>query len=273
MICRHLIIAGIGMLFLVISGCNQPASRNGQALLKQSHSQYEKQQYLQAIQSLTNFIEHEGTSREIAEAYYLRGLSYRELAVVETEDRQAKNRLAVKDLLETVKRTSQPSTRGLARVALGHIYFETQPDQPKLAIEQYRLALKDLKGNPVTDAVLYRLAVSLQKAGQWNEADTYLTRCFTDFPRSSFTPLARQRFGSKAWRLQWGALSDLNGAKILIDQLRTDGYQADWITQKEGDTILYKVQSGRYLTWTEAQSEFTRAQAKCANLLLVTSPK
>jgi tetratricopeptide (TPR) repeat protein len=242
---------------LLAAGCGQPASPQGQAQLKLAREQLDNAQYLAAVQGLNNFLQREGGSRDAGDALYLRGLCYRRLAAVEASGASAKNELAEKDFREAIKVTRKNDVAALAHVALGHLYFEARPDEPQLAIIEYQAALPELKNESPLDAVLYRLGASLQSDGKWIEANRYFARCFTDFPQSDFVGRARQRFGARCWRLQWGAFTDLKLAQTQADALARQGVLVDWTSRQEKDVIVYLVQSGQFNTYAEARKQQT----------------
>ena len=114
---------------------------------------------------------------EIAYAHYLRGLCYRQLGP--TKYAQAK-----RDFRQAIRKATEKTIKRQAYIALGHIDFESNPPNYESAVEHYKIALSGLEEVPPKDAVLYRLGESLQNIGQWEEADTYLSRCFNDFKQS-----------------------------------------------------------------------------------------
>jgi len=234
-------------LLFFTSGCLAPASRAGLAQLDLAKNQFHSQHYVLAVHSINAFLRNESRSRQAGHAYYLRGLCYRRMDPARLD-------LAMMDLDRAIKLTRDPEVRTLAHVALAHIYFETSSADLEKAVEHYQTALQELENTEPKDAVLYRLAVSLQKLGQWSQADLYLSRCFSDFPDSAFATYARDRFGAQTWRLQTGAFRSLQRARTMVRQLRDSGWQAGWRSRKVNRELLYVVRCERYYTYAEAES-------------------
>ena len=257
-------ITCVFMLFLcgLLAGCNMPASRAGLAQLAHAKQQYDKKEFVLATHTLNGFLGREASSREAAQAYYLRGLCYRQIG-------PHKANLAVEDFQRTISRRGNPLLRALAHSGLGHIYYETQPNNPDKAIEHYLSALKGLKKEPPTDAVLYRLAVAQQKKGDWPQADLHLSRCFTEFETSEFAPYARDRFGCRSWSLQTGAFGDMDRAIKLTEHLRQMGWKAGWLTRKKDKQLLYVVRSGEYHTYTQAAKALIKMRPTVPDAMVV----
>ena len=232
----------------LLSGCNRSAGPAGRAQLAQARQHFGDDQFVLAARLLSTFLRQHANTRQADQAYYLRGLCYR-------RSDPDKPDLAADDFERALSATRQGSLRALINTALGHLYFETRPDEPAKAIEYYRAALDDLDDAPPTDAVLYRLAVSSQKIGQWDQADLYLSRCFNDFADSSFAAYARDRFGARTWRLQVGAFAELDRAVQMTDRLRRNGWSADWRSRRQNDRLLYAVRLGRYDTYAQARHD------------------
>lgn len=238
----------------ILNGCTRTASKQGQAQLALAKKQYDNKDYTLSAHTLTEFLKREGGVQEAAEAYYLRGMCYR-------YREPPKNELAEEDFLQAVKKNSNGPVQGWAYVALGHIYFETRTDKQDQAVAYYQNALKTLKEEPPKDAVLYRLGVALQRLGQWEEADVYLSRCFDTFGSSSYALYARRYFGGRTWRIQFGAFANLNRASKLVVELTGAGWQADWQPHRDNGRLLYIVRGGQYPTFLEAHKDLDRAQA------------
>jgi tetratricopeptide (TPR) repeat protein len=234
--------------FLVF-GCSQPANQKGRALLLTARRQYEQKNYPMCSNTLTQFLREYGRSQEAGEAFYLRGLSYREMGSGKEAEARA-------DFEKAIQKSRDPEIQALAHVALGHMYFEKVPQELAATIEHYKSALKGLKNEPPKDVVLYRLAVTLQRQGDWAEADLFLSRCFDTFKNSSFAPYARQQFGARMYRLQVAAFSNMRFAQNKIKELQGDGWIADWTAYQKDGTLFYQVRVGQYADYAQAQKAY-----------------
>jgi tetratricopeptide (TPR) repeat protein len=252
-------------IILFGAGCPRPVSIEGQAQLSIARQQYHQEKFSSAVQSLSVFLQREPSSIKAGEAYYLRGLCYRQME-------PAKNDLAIEDFQQVIKRNENEPAWALAQAGLGHIYFENQSDHPDRAMEHYRQALRKLPNEPPRDVVLYRLGVCLQMLGSFSEADLYLSRCFDDFGDSIFARYARDRFGSQSWRLQFEAFSDLNRAQQLVARLKQRGLLADWSPRRVDNKLLYAVRSGRYNSYKQAEQAMIQVRDEHPHVKIVPAP-
>ena len=165
---------------------------------------------------------------------------------------------------------------GLSHAALGHIYYESSLEGVGQAIHHYQLALKGLNEPAHRDPVLYRLAVSYQRAGQWTKADGALKQCFGLFSRSTYADLARARYGAKCFRIQAGAFADRTRAAALSRKLTARNWAFDVSTLKSIKNniprqTLYVVRTGRYSTYSAAYRDSNRLARIQAEVVIVPS--
>lgn len=264
---RIVILYYVGWIPLLLAmvfpgGCSRTASMQGQALLTLAKKQYDSNDYTLAAHTLTEFLKREGGVQEANEAYYLRGLCYRHREPPKLES-------AEDDFLRALKHSGTGPVRGWSYVALGHIYFENRIDKQDQAVRYYESALPLLTDEPPKDVVLYRLGAALQRLGQWEQADIYLSRCFDIFDNSQYAHYARDRFGGRTWRIQFGAFSNLKRASVLVATLNEAGWQADWQPHREAGRLLYIVRGGQYPRYLAGQSDLHRARETYPDALLV----
>ena len=250
---------------MVLSGCNSPLNPQEQARLDLARQQVQNKQFSSAIRNLNLFLSNHPSGPNSGEAYYLRGRCHRQTI-------PANEQLAEQDFQSALKGEKDRAIRSYALVGLGHIYFENRPHQLEKAVEFYRAAIKDLPNAPPKDAALYRLGVSLQKMGRWQDADLYLSRCIDKFPNSTFTKYARYKFGARTWSIQFGAFADLTRARKLVTKLKASGWPASWQTRRKNSSLLYIVRSGRYLNFNQANNMLPNARAIQSDAEIVAVP-
>ncbi|MCP4707009.1 MAG: hypothetical protein GY869_00155, partial [Planctomycetes bacterium] len=101
---------------------------------------------------------------------------------------------------------------------------------------------------------LYHLGVSLQGLGRWSEADRYLSECFYNFSESVAAKAARERFGARIWRLEWGLFVDWDRVNQRITELEDEGFEVERQPVRVSGELRYAVRSGGYETQAEAQA-------------------
>ena len=201
-------------VFFVIAlmGCVGPAMTEGGRQLDKAKRLYEQKRFSSAIELLSGVLASQSGKDARCEALYLRGLCYRNQSDQESV-------AAKRDFSKAIQLQCHSELAGLSHAALGHIYYESSLEGVGQAIHHYQLALKRLKEPSQRDPVLYRLAVSYQRAGQWTKADSALKKCFSLLSRSSYADLARARYGAKCFRIQAGAFADRMRAASLSRKL------------------------------------------------------
>ncbi len=246
---------------LGLAGCPSTPTKQGIAQLETAKNYYRQNNTAAAIQSLSSFLQANPNSTQTPQAYYLRGLCYRQQGY-------SMYAQADQDFQHALK-GGDAETRGLSLTALGHNCFESQPPKLVQAADYYQKALPLLKKEPPKDAVLYRLGVSLQRLGKWDKADPYLSQCFDEFPNSEYTAQARNQFGTRAFTIQLGAFSTLENAKKMIQKASQAGYEAQWFSRKSGSKLLYIVHHGRYSSYDQAQNDKQSLSGKGFNAMVI----
>jgi len=247
---------------LTLSGCPTTPTKQGIAQLESAKNYYQQNNTSAAIQTLSAFIKSNPNSTKTPQAYYLRGLCYRQQGY----DFYPKSD---QDFQSAMKGNSDPEIKGLALTALGHNCFESQPPRFSQAADYYQKAIPFLKKEPPKDAVLYRLGISLQRMGKWDKADPYLSQCFDEFPNSEYTTQARNQFGTRAFTIQLGAFSSLDNAKKMIRKASQAGFEAQWFARKSDSKLLYIVHHGKYESFDEAQNEKQSLSGKGFSTLVI----
>jgi len=261
------LMMGVALVLTVPVGCGGPGRGVGQGPLALARQYIAKEQYQPAVQVLSTFIAKPSGANEVGTAHYLRGLAYAQME-------PARNKLAQEDFEQALaKAHKKKELAALAHVGLGHLYFESRPDEQERAVEHYEAALSQIDADEETQAVvLYRQGVALQRLGRWEEADRYLSQTFDRFGESTYGGYAREHFGSRAWRLQFGAFAVRERAVKLVEQLKRDGTQADWAPRRREGGVLYTVQAGRYGTYRQARQALAAVHGAYRQTQIVAAP-
>ncbi|MCP4708727.1 MAG: hypothetical protein GY869_08890 [Planctomycetes bacterium] len=122
------------------------------------------------------------------------------------------------------------------------------------AVPLYEAYLEQSPDQGLREEALFHLAVSLQGLGRWSEADRYLSECFYSFSQSETALEARERFGARIWRLEWGLYADWGQANQRIAELFDEDFEVERQPVRVNDDLLYAVRSGGYDTIAEAQA-------------------
>ncbi len=218
----------------VLAGCGRgPAPASAVADLARARQAYERGEPADAVALADEFLRHWPASDQAARAHYLRGLA--QLSLGDEAGAQA-------DLEQTVERADAPALAGRAWLALGAL-ADDRHDEPA-AERAYRAALAALPADaPPADEALARLAGTLQRTGQWTQADILYDRLLYRWPDSAHAQAARRRIRARAWTVQLGSFDEAWLARRRRDELA--GLEAR-VEPVGTEAVRYAVHLGRY---------------------------
>ena len=239
----RLCIAGVAALTAVGGGCNEQAlSPEALAMLRSGISAYAEGDDRTTVERMDAFLADHNRGRRADEAFYYRGLA---------NYRRGEREEAREDFAAALDRTRNPDLRCRARLSLGDVAYDA--GDMDVAEQMYRESLAELdRSLPPTDHALYRLGASLQRMGEWPEADDYFSELIGNFPGSTFAARAERRAYARQWTIQVGAFAGRERAKSLVAELRGEHKRvAIWPDRMDGK-IHFLVRVGRYGTYGEA---------------------
>ncbi|MDE2027933.1 MAG: SPOR domain-containing protein [Candidatus Omnitrophica bacterium] len=103
--------------------------------------------------------------------------------------------------------------------------------------------------------IYFKIAGADLKLMRWEDANTYLNKIVTDFPKSPEAPIARQLLNEKQYfAVQVGSFLDKGRALTLIDDLKGNGQYAYVVetTASDGQTY-YRVRVGQMSSLNDAE--------------------
>jgi len=266
---RYLFAVAWLWLPFALTGCVGPSQGRAGRQLDEARRLYEQKRFAPAIEILSGVLASQSGKDATCEALYLRGLCYRNQS-------NQQYVAAKRDFGQAIQSQCHSVLTGLSHAALGHIYYESSLDGVGQAIHHYQLAIKGLKEPSQRAPVLYRLAVSHQRAGEWTKADGVLKQCFDHFSRSGYAALARVRYGAKCFRIQAGAFADRTRAMSLSQKLVARGWRFDVsphtsFKKNISGRTLFVVRTGRYPTYATAYRDTTRLADIQTDVVIVPS--
>jgi len=224
-----------------LAGCAKgPLDKASERLFLAGHQSFQSGDYRDAERQFSEVISRSPTSWALSEVCYFRGLARLKLG------QRAK---AKDDFRKGATLYGRELTQVYSAVALANLEYEEGNDAT--AAHLYTQALEHRGKKLPMDAILYRLAVSLQRLGRWAEADDALARLLSEYRDSSLVAHARPRFRARGFTVQAGAFADRANAQALAAKLRQDGFQVR-LPPPSGSKMLHAVCVGRYQTYREA---------------------
>lgn len=235
----------LGTLVPSLAGCQPTAlTRQQQELLHVGEESYSKQQFNQAIESLSQFLAQAPERPEAARAYYIRAMS---------QAQSGRRGMAYSDLRDCLRIQNSGDTYWRALVVLGTLYYEDSRWSD--AVTAFSDALGRMPKAPPRDTVLYRLAVAYERSGQWAYSRSTFQELVDSSPGSSFVDAARRRLelNASAYSIQCGAFADPQKADVQKIELQRKGMNV-WVRRDQrARSTLYTVLVGKFATYDDAQ--------------------
>lgn len=238
---------GFGLFFVTSFfsvGCASLPDHERTVLVEASRN-YSKGETSAAVSSLDRLIRDYENTSEIAEAHYLRGLCRLKL-----EQRQA----ASEDFERGLSKSNRDDLTARCRASLAAIAY--QDGRWTQAAEMYGKAAPALPDVPPTDVVLLAAGISMQRAGEWQQANLQFARVLQKFRSRPSAADARRLAG---WRhsyfsIQLGAYRDADNAGKAVHSMRQQGLDAVQEYLPREEQPLWIVMAGRYANYADARN-------------------
>lgn len=236
-----LVLAALALT--VLPACNGLNERQ-RAWLSEGERAYHGKQYGVAVQKLSSFLSEVPQGPDAARAAYVRGQARALLG-----QRQA----AYADLQRAAE-TGDTDVAWRAAAALGVLHFEDE--HWAAAAQNLQRAVDRMPKQPPMDALLFRLAVSLERAGRWSDGLAAHRRIASEFPSSTYAARANRRLQARPtyFAVQAGAFSQAASAERLAADLRQGGLDAHVRPEARDGGALYLVLVGRAASYDAAKA-------------------
>ena len=251
----------LGLLLALCGGCVQHASPEAIKLLDEGRDAYEQADDQAVIDKTSYFLTENAQTVEADVAYYLRGLAYY---------RTGNLPAAREDLKRSASRARQKDLRLKVLKALGDLAFDTDDMDWAGTLYAEALVEMDPKATPADD-VRYRLGCTMQRTGQWWDADSQFERLRHDFPDSPAARLAGQRIRCRAWAFQLGAFDRKDLAESASTRLAKVGLTTTIRPTVIAGKLTFLVQAGWYETYAAATADAPKIRNTDPNAPLVTT--
>jgi tetratricopeptide (TPR) repeat protein len=240
----------------LMSGCAAPSPTTES--LQNGYQDYQQGQYSSAENTARAFIAGDISGQNLAEAYYLAAIS---------EEHQDELALAQRDYRAAIAHSQRRDLQGKSYKALGDIsYVQARFNH---AAADYKLSLSVDPSAPPDQRMLYRLGLSLENTGHWNDARQYLDELVARFPNSQLSKNALQRLAVNHFSLQFGAWNNAPAAWRQVAVLKSHGVGAIVVPHSIVGRTLFLVQGGSYSTYGAAMAARAAAAAQSPQVIVV----
>jgi TolA-binding protein len=208
---------------LVAAGC-APNNKAAKSALDEGFTALEARQYDQAITRAEAFLKQTPKGEGTAEALYLKGRAYEQKPAANIAEARANLQNARTSYLQALKSNPPRRVEALVHTGLANVaYF--QDDYASAAIE-WTTAYDKLDEPEHKSWALYRLGLSRQRLGQFNDADKVFISVQEKFPGTVPAQRAREHAGVRAFSVQFATFATPQLADSAITTLRREGVMA-----------------------------------------------
>jgi len=238
------------ILLLFVVGCQSNEAKLADSIAE-GNRLYQQDNYLGAERVLTAAISANPQDPIVAEAYYIRGL------IRSKEATQV--RLAEQDFLAAMRLTKRKDLKTNCETCIASIAYEKA--EWTRAYQYYSMAAPDLPIVSPSDWVLYRLGVTAQKVGKWDEARKAFARLIRDFSQSDAAKLARKRISYDYFTIQAGVFTKPAGATERLKKLQQAALPAKIEQQTRDNGRCQVVCVGAYSDYDSALNALAKVKS------------
>lgn len=227
----------------VFAGCEGGLTRDQKEFLWNGEDAYARKQYATAITSLSQFVSMVPDRPETAKAYYVRGLSYAQIA---------KRTEAFNDLRRVLQvEKADPDLIWRSYVTLGTLAYED--GEWDTAYNTLNAAAQRMPNMEPRDVVLFRMGVSLERLGRWAESKAVFEDLVRSFPNSNQATASRRRLELDAsnFAVQVGLFQEQRNAEIHAANLQKQNLAAYIRRELRENRAVFVVLIGKYSTYAE----------------------
>jgi tetratricopeptide (TPR) repeat protein len=279
-----IVAPGVVALAALMTGCAAPENsgpgKPGQAavnqkplnrkeaeqVLNQAYAAFDAKQYDAAMQGADRVLVGNRDGAGAAEAHYLRGRVSEERAIQATDAVAVKTSLVYARTAYNAALGAHPTPEVEGRVHAGIANVAYFQDDYATAIAEYTAAFSKLTDPSSKAWALYRVALSQQRFGNFDEADQTFAKVLQGFPTSEPAKRAGQHQGARGFQVQIGTYATPANAQNAVAALRAEGVMG---TQQTDPTGRVVVRVGPVPTYDQARALKARLAAKYPDALII----
>jgi outer membrane protein assembly factor BamD (BamD/ComL family) len=245
----------------------QPLKRKDvEPVLNQAYAAFDAKQLDAAMTGADRVLIGNRDGTGAAEAHYLRGRVFEERAAQASDPALAKAALANARTAYNAALAAHPAPELDARVHAGIANAAYFQDDYATAIAEFSVASNKLT-EPTSKAwALYRVGLSQQRFGNFDEADQTFAKVQQGFPNTEPARRAGQHQGARGFHVQIGTYSTPANAQNAVATLRADGVIG---TQQSDPAGRVVVRVGPVPTYDQARALKSRLAAKYPDALII----
>jgi TolA-binding protein len=222
--------------------------------------------YAEVAAAADQYLQENPSGPDAADALYLRGRA------METKG-QRDPASPAKDFADAhnyytqaAAQNPRPALEGLIHAGIGNVlYFQERYGQ---AIGELSTAYDKLEKPDDKAWALYRIGLSQQRMGRWDDADKNFALVQQHFPNTVQAQRAREKQGARAFWVQVGAYSTPQQADAVVADLKKAGMPALRFAEPSGKGTQY-VRAGPLPTYEQAVAAKNRVEKKYGTVVIL----
>jgi tetratricopeptide (TPR) repeat protein len=242
------------------------ARQSPQILLDEGYRALENQQYNEAIAKADAVLAAAPHGNGTPEALYLKGRGYegKNAAGVTEEEAKANLQSARAAYIEALRANPRQPLDAYLRASLGNVsYFQ---DDYQTAIAQLNAAYPNLDRDELKAWALYRIGLSQQRQGQFEQADKTFAAVQQHHGSAVPAQRAKEHQGARAFFVQLATYAQPGSADRAIADLKKQGVAAARVAGPEGRAYL---RVGPIASYTQALFMKNRFVDKYPDALII----
>lgn len=257
------------LVLLAAAGCgSDPQAQSGSSSSSgEGFRALERRQFAQAMAAADAQLRQDPHGPTTAETLYLKGRAFEQEAELAPHDAATAARLLQSARTAYVQALQQNPSRDLAayvRTSLANVAYWQEDYQT--AASQWSAAYDQVESPEVRSWILYRIGLSYQRLGRFNEADRAFALVQQQYPGTLPAQRAHEKQGARAFYLQVATLSSAENANRIFSQLRQEGTAADRRTDSKGRHVIL---AGPVPTYEQARALKQRYAAEYPDALVI----
>jgi tetratricopeptide (TPR) repeat protein len=223
------------MLCALLSAFGCAGNDAATSALQTSVTDLSAQKYDDAYAQANSAITADPDGPTASEAYYLRGRAVEDRPKPDAVASSADLSAARADFMHALTFNPDKKLQGQIRASLGNVaYFQ---DDYSTAVDQLSQAYPLLTDPDTQSWTLYRLGLSQQRLGLFDDADKTFDAVQRQFANSEPANRAREHTGVRAFYVQLGAFSRQTDADQAVSSARADGLNVETAIDSAGPDL------------------------------------
>ena len=242
----------------------KPNPRRSQSVLTAGYTALESQQYNDAIAKADEFLASTPHGPGSAEALYLKGRGFEGKTAGDASEAKANLQSARTAYIAALGQNPKPPLEAYIRTSLANVaYFQ---DDYQTAAVQGSAAYDKLDRPDVKAWTLYRVGLSQQRLGEFDQADRTFAAVQEQHGNTVPAQRAREHQGARAFYVQLATFASSTSADRAVADLRRQGVAANRVADSQGRSLL---RIGPIASYSQAQYFRTRFLQQYPDALVV----